>query len=51
MSTELAHPSSPGLLIQDRALETLIGAAVGVAVVLSMYYRGRSRLERPISRG
>lgn len=43
MSTELAHPSSPGLLIKDRALETLIGAAVGVVVVLSMHYRSRRR--------
>lgn len=43
MSTELAHPSSPGPLIQDRALETLIGAAVGVGVMLSMHYRSRHR--------
>lgn len=43
MSTELVHPSAPGALIQDRALETLIGAAVGAVVVLAIHYRSRGR--------
>ncbi|MFJ7751564.1 FUSC family protein [Arthrobacter sp. NPDC097144] len=48
VSTELAHPSSPGVLIRDRAIETVIGAAVGMSMVLIMrlwtdHVRGRSR--------
>ncbi|MCC3273605.1 FUSC family protein [Arthrobacter zhangbolii] len=39
VSTELAHPSNPMHLLQDRGIETLIGAAVGMAVVLAMHLR------------
>lgn len=43
MSTELANPGSPSVLIADRALETLIGSAVGIFVVLYMHYRDKKR--------
>ena len=36
ISTELAHPSNSTLLIKDRAVETVIGAAVGMAIVLAI---------------
>lgn len=39
LSTELSHPSNPALLIQDRALETVIGAAVGMALVALVQVR------------
>lgn len=39
VSTELAHPSNPVQLLQDRGIETVIGAAVGMAVVLTMHLR------------
>ncbi|QCB99001.1 FUSC family protein [Arthrobacter sp. PAMC25564] len=42
VSTELAHPSGPLPLIQDRAIETLIGALVGVLVVLAASGRDRT---------
>ncbi|RKO22885.1 FUSC family protein [Pseudarthrobacter phenanthrenivorans] len=35
VSTLLVVPSSPGLLLRDRIIETVIGAAVGIAVVLA----------------
>jgi len=35
ISTLLVVPSPPGILLRDRFLETMIGAAVGVAVVLA----------------
>ncbi|MET3720135.1 MULTISPECIES: FUSC family protein [unclassified Arthrobacter] len=35
ISTLLVVPSSPGILLRDRIVETVIGAAVGVAVVLA----------------
>jgi uncharacterized membrane protein YccC len=35
ISTLLVVPSSPGILLRDRILETVIGAAVGIAVVLA----------------
>ncbi|MET3919485.1 hypothetical protein ABIB26_000401 [Arthrobacter sp. UYEF20] len=35
ISTLLVAPSAPGLLLRDRILETVIGAAVGIAVVLA----------------
>ena len=41
VSTELAHPSNPALLIKDRALETVIGAAVGMAMVLTVHLRNQ----------
>ena len=34
LSTELAHHSDPAVLIQDRVLETVIGAVVGMALVM-----------------
>ena len=41
VSTELAHHSSPALLIKDRAVETVIGAAVGMAMVLAIHLRNQ----------
>ena len=41
VSTELAHPSNSALLIKDRAVETVIGAAVGIAMVLIIHLRSR----------
>ena len=41
VSTELAHPSNSALLIKDRAVETVIGAAVGMAMVLIIHLRTR----------
>ncbi|MBD8044852.1 FUSC family protein [Arthrobacter sp. Sa2BUA2] len=38
ISTELAHPSDPAILIQDRAVETVIGAVVGMALVLLVHW-------------
>lgn len=35
ISTLLVAPVSPGVLLRDRILETVIGAAVGIAVVLA----------------
>lgn len=37
VSTELAHPSDPAGLLADRAIETVIGAAVGIALVLALH--------------
>lgn len=42
LSTELVHPGDPTLLIQDRAVETVIGAAVGMSMVVLMHLRQRS---------
>ena len=53
VSTELAHPSNPLHLVQDRAIETVIGAAVGMTMVLLVHLRtgrmrtGRSRTKDP----
>lgn len=48
VSTELAHPSDAAVLIQDRALETVIGAAVGMTMVMAVHVydrrMGRRRL-------
>lgn len=33
ISTELAHPSNPAVLLQERAVETVIGAVVGMVLV------------------
>ncbi len=41
ISTELAHPADPATLIADRAVETLIGACVGIALVLFLHLRQR----------
>ncbi len=35
ISTLLVVPASPTVLLRDRIIETLIGAAVGIAVVLA----------------
>ncbi|MDF2048764.1 FUSC family protein [Arthrobacter sp. Cr_A7] len=35
ISTLLVVPSAPGILLRDRIIETVIGAAVGIAVVLA----------------
>ena len=37
VSTELAHPGNPVQLVQDRAVETVIGAAVGMTMVLAVH--------------
>lgn len=34
LMTEAAHPANPWLLMRDRAVETVIGAGVGISVVL-----------------
>ncbi|MBF4992644.1 FUSC family protein [Arthrobacter gandavensis] len=39
LSTELSHAGSPTTLIQDRAIETVIGALVGMALVLLLQLR------------
>lgn len=46
ISTELAHPSGPLPLIQDRAVETLIGALIGVLTVIAMSIRERTAVAR-----
>ncbi|MFE7629898.1 FUSC family protein [Kocuria sp. NPDC057446] len=46
ISTELAHPSPPALVIQDRAIETLIGCAVGFLVVLAAHFLSALRATR-----
>ena len=46
ISTELAHPSGPLPLIQDRAIETVIGALVGVLVVIRHVLRERTAAAR-----
>jgi Fusaric acid resistance protein-like len=43
ISTELAHPSHPLPLIQDRAIETLIGCAIGFLMVITLHYRHVAR--------
>lgn len=42
-STELANPSNPLQLVVDRGLETVIGAAVGMAMVVALHYRQKAR--------
>jgi len=37
--TQLAHRSDPMVLVQDRAIETVIGAGVGMILVLLMHQR------------
>lgn len=39
VSTQLAHPADPVGLLTDRAVETLIGAVVGIALVLALHAR------------
>ena len=41
--TQLAHPIPRSTLIIDRGIETLLGAVVGIAVVLIVGYFGRRR--------
>ncbi|MCY0903469.1 FUSC family protein [Arthrobacter sp. H14-L1] len=43
LMTELAHPGNVGLLMLERAVETGIGAAVGIAVALLLRDRNRPR--------
>jgi hypothetical protein len=47
ISTLLMAPSSPGILLRDRILETVIGAAVGIAVVLAPTVWRRLRARQP----
>ena len=46
VSTLLVVPASPAVLLRDRIIETVIGAAVGIAVVLApgawRRFRGRT---------
>ncbi|WP_247827917.1 FUSC family protein [Arthrobacter antioxidans] len=46
VSTQLAHPTAPAGLLADRALETSIGACVGIALVLALHVRQRARPRR-----
>jgi len=39
---ELAHPVDSTLLLQDRALETVLGALVGIAITVIDHHRSRS---------
>ncbi|MER1996301.1 MAG: FUSC family protein [Arthrobacter sp.] len=41
LSTELSHSSDPAVLMQDRAVETVIGALVGMALVLLLQLKDR----------
>jgi hypothetical protein len=41
LMTQLAAPADPGLLVAERAIETLLGAAVGIAVVVLIRSRRR----------
>jgi Fusaric acid resistance protein-like len=43
ISTLLAAPSAPELLLRDRIIETVIGASVGIAVVLAPWAWARMR--------
>ncbi len=43
LMTQLAHPVPRSMLIADRAVETLLGAGVGIAVVLVSYLVPRRR--------
>jgi hypothetical protein len=47
ISTLLVAPSSPAFLLRDRIVETVIGAAVGVAVVLAPTVGRRLRARQP----
>lgn len=46
VSTLLVAPAAPGTLLRDRIVETVIGAAVGIAVVLAPSAWARLRLRR-----
>jgi hypothetical protein len=46
ISTLLVAPSAPGMLLRDRIVETVIGAAVGIAVVLAPTVWRRLRARR-----
>ena len=47
ISTLLVLPAAPGILLRDRILDTVIGAAVGIAVVLAPTAWRRLRARRP----
>ncbi|WP_426765359.1 FUSC family protein [Pseudarthrobacter sp. 1G09] len=40
LMTQLAAPADPGVLILERAIETLVGALMGIAVVVAVRRRG-----------
>lgn len=42
VSIQLAHPTDPVVLLADRAFETVIGAVVGIALVLALHARQRT---------
>jgi hypothetical protein len=48
ITTLLVAPSSPAALLRDRILETVIGAAVGIAVVLAPVIWARRRARQPV---
>lgn len=43
MSSELTGAQPANILIQDRALETLIGSLIGITVVAAMHYADQAR--------
>lgn len=43
LMTSLAHPADPAGLALDRALDTVLGAAVGVLAVVLVHPRTRPR--------
>ncbi|MFC3298244.1 FUSC family protein [Arthrobacter agilis] len=46
VSAELAHPTDPSALLADRAVETLVGASVGIALVVLLHLRQHIRPAR-----
>ncbi|KRE81811.1 FUSC family protein [Arthrobacter sp. Soil763] len=42
LMTQLAFPADPHLLVAERAIETLVGACVGIAVVVLVRQRGQA---------
>jgi uncharacterized membrane protein YccC len=44
LMTQLAAPASPGVLITERALETFVGAVVGILVVVTVRRRSGTTL-------
>ena len=51
LMTQLAHPIPRSTLIIDRGVETLLGAVVGIAVVLVVGYVGRRRAQMRSDKG
>lgn len=47
--TEVAHPANPRLFIRDRGIETVIGATVGMALVMASSAVATKRAARAVS--